>query len=520
MVAAPAPPRPTPVARPAPPVAKSVHVRPAEPVRQAVPVPTPVRAVPTPVQAVPRGGVPVWLHLWPVVFLGIALSVPIVRDVFQKVEPPAPPVIEEATGPIDTTPRIAIKFHDREEDVTLSVGGSVKPADNAADRGETEQAIWEPSMRFGLVTQGAGPVKRLTYEDRGLTNNTVVRLDSREWIFGERPFRRKSDGKELSRAPGQWVQRENRDLGKDPAGRLREGCQSEWLYENEQVHVTQTVELVAGEQSRLFDTCLIRYLIENKDRQPHSVGLRFMLDTYIGANDGVPFTIPGDKELCDTSRQFNRPEEVPDFIQALEHGDLSNPGTIAHVQLKLGGRIEAPSRVTLGAWPNPDLSKQDPRFRQEKTLWDVPVLPIKTLSPADSAVTIYWNDKLLDAGAKREVGFAYGLGNVSSEGSGKLALTAGGSFRPSGEFTLTAYVNNPLPNQTLKLTLPEGFRLVEGELQQSVPPLPPNAASRNIPVTWRIRAGIQEGTFALKVESSNGLTQTQNITIRGSRLFD
>ena len=37
---------------------------------------------------------------------------------------------------------------------------------------------------------------------------------------------------------------------------------------------------------------MVRYQIENKDTQNHKVGLRFLLDTYIGANDGVPFTIP------------------------------------------------------------------------------------------------------------------------------------------------------------------------------------------------------------------------------------
>ena len=48
-----------------------------------------------------------------------------------------------------------------------------------------------------------------------------------------------------------------------------------------------------GEQSRRLDTCLVRYVIENTDVRSHRVGLRFMLDTFIGANDGVPFTIPG-----------------------------------------------------------------------------------------------------------------------------------------------------------------------------------------------------------------------------------
>ena len=82
--------------------------------------------------------------------------------------------------------------------------------------------------------------------------------------------------------------------------------------------MTQFVEVVPGEQSRLLDTCLVRYVIENQDGAAHTVGIRFLLDTYIGSNDGVPFTIPGAANLCDTQMEFNSTAEVPDFIQALE----------------------------------------------------------------------------------------------------------------------------------------------------------------------------------------------------------
>ncbi len=37
----------------------------------------------------------------------------------------------------------------------------------------------------------------------------------------------------------------------------------------------------------------------------HKVGIRVMLDTYIGANDGVPFTIPGKKGFVDTRADFD-----------------------------------------------------------------------------------------------------------------------------------------------------------------------------------------------------------------------
>jgi hypothetical protein len=492
------------------------------------------RPVPGPVEAVPvasygrqgTGAAAVLLALVPLAFLAVALMAVVGRDFLVPGEVPPAPVEEDTRALVDPNPRISVQFHDREEEVELGEGG-VKPG-TGFEAKQTLAAVWEPSMRFGVTMlnepdpNDPSKPKRLTFDERGYTNNTVVRLDGYEWLFGDRPFRQKSDGKLLPRDwPGRWLEREVTDLGSDATGRKRQGTRSVWSYDQQHVLVTQTVEIVPGEQSRRLDTCLVRYKLENKDSQPHKVGLRFMLDTFIGANDGVPFTIPGQQQLCDTKYEFNRPEDVPDFIQALESGDLRNPGTIAHLQLRLGGKLDAPDRVTLGAWPNPQLAKRDPRCKQEKTLWVVPVLPIKTLSPPDSAVTIYWNDRPLEAGASREMGFAYGLGNVSSgEGGGKLGLTVGGSFTPGGEFTLTAYVSNPLPGQTVTLTLPEGFRLTEGELVRPVPPLPPGSASRNSPVTWRVQAASREGQYTLKVQSSTGVSQSLSIRIKGSRLFD
>jgi hypothetical protein len=200
---------------------------------------------------------------------------------------------------------------------------------------------------------------------------------------------------------------------------------------------------------------------------------------------------------------------------------LERPGTICHLQLRLGGKLDPPDRVTIGAWPNPQLATRDRRCVQEKTLWVVPLFPIKTLTPPDSAVTIYWNEKVLEPGTSREVGFAYGLGKVSSsEGGGSLGLTVGGSFTPGGEFTLTAYVSNPRVGQTVSLTLPEGFKVLEGELTQPVPQLPAGSSSRNSPVSWKIRAASREGPFTLKVQSSTGASQTQTVRIKGNRLFD
>jgi hypothetical protein len=474
-----------------------------------------VQEAPQPLEeATPRAGCGV-LALVPVAFLVLGLFVCLVRDAWTWFRSPHGGPDGDAAL-LDGPPLIGLRFHDAPINVTLGTSG-IKPARGAAGGPGRRPAVWKPSMRFGLVMlkendpQRFGQLKRLTFDEQGLTNNCVVRLDGNEWIFGERPF--VDEKGEVGSWPGQWVDHEMaRNLG---AG--RDGKRSVWFYPDQRVLVAQTVEVVASGQSGYRDTCLVRYRIENQDTRAHTVGLRFLLDTFIGGNDGVPFLIPGEKELCDTSKDFSRPELVPDFIQACERESLTAPGTIAQLQFRLGGAIEPPGRVTLGAWPNPLLGRG---CMQEKTKWEVPVLPIKSLQPPDSAVTIYWYDRPMQPKEVREVGFAYGLGKVSGgEGGGKLALTVGGSFLPNGEFTVTAYVNNPAPGQTVTLSLPEGFALSAGAATQTVPPVPPGAARSNSPVTWKVRGPAREGRYTLKVQSSNGAAQTHPVRIRDRVIF-
>jgi len=386
-------------------------------------------------------------------------------------------------------------------------------------------------MRFGIRTTAKGGYKNLTFQSPGTfkpdgtTNNTCLRIDGVDALFGEQPFH-DDDGHALNPDPnpGRWVEREAA-LGTDQGtGRARIGKKSIWLFDGPKIRVTQIVEVVPGEQSGRLDTCLVRYQIDNRDDDSHSVGLRFLLDTYIGSNDGVPFLIPvpgARQQLCDTKMDFDGADKVPDYVQALERENLDDPGTIARLQLKLGGGIETPTRMTLGAWPNPELAHIDPRCRQEKTMWEVPVLPIKSTTPPDSAATIYWEPRELRPHETREVGFAYGLGNVASSSGGALGLTAGGSFEPSGEFTVTALVSRPQSGENATLTLPEngGFKLLDGDETQAVPPLSRDAQSRNSAVTWRIQAPAEGGRFRLDVKLSTGAAQSLNITIKKSRVF-
>ena len=163
----------------------------------------------------------------------------------------------------------------------------------------------------------------------------------------------------------------------------------------------------------------------------------------------MPFTIPGESDLCDTMKDLPsqaRDKKIPDFLQALEKPDLAHPGTIAHLRLKLE-KLEPPARVTLGAWPNEKAARAEQEGRR----------PLDALGCAAAADEVARSRRLghhdllaganpLSPGAKREVGFEYGLWNLASQGS-RLATIVDGAFRPDGELTVVAYVNRSEPEQ-------------------------------------------------------------------------
>ena len=399
-------------------------------------------------------------------------------------------------------PRLGVRFHD-----------AILPDD----------FVSSPSMRFGLgLPDPSDPKKfktKLIFDEHGRTCNVVVRVDRTiDYLWGVEQ--------------GAWRGPIYQPLGKDQEGRQLIGAKAIWARSGPPfITVTQYVEIVPGGLSpdgrkRLLDTCLIYYDITNEDGIAHQVGLRFLLDTFIGTNDAVPFTIAGSKDLCDTMKTFDKAEDVPDFISALERQDLKNPGTVAHLSLKYGAPLEAPTRVTLGAWPASKLRNEPggAAALMQNTRWDVPVLPMALAKDngnpnGDSAVTLYWDDKEIPPTQTRTVGLAYGLGNITGEkGEGQLGLTAGGSVEAGKEFTLTAYVKNPAPGTTITLTLPRNLQLVSGNEKEVVPPIPAGASSPYSPVSWRVKA-TKSGIVPVRVSLSTGPTLLHRLPIRKAGVF-
>jgi hypothetical protein len=313
----------------------------------------------------------------------------------------------------------------------------------------------------------------------------------------------KIDNQEFHAGNGDFAMHNPQPLPPGPNGKKREGQIASW--QTQGLKVTQTIEVVpskpAGKgapgQKRKLDTARITYLVENKDTRPHALEWRVGIDMLINNNDGAlyasPTTHPG-KVLNGVSL---KEKELPEYVQALERPNLQDPGFVAYLTLKHGtsAKVEGPNRIVLtnlGALGNGQ--------------WEVPAQPA-----GDSACALYWPAQTLAPGQKREMVWAYGGGVASNiDNEGKVALALGGSFEPGKLFTVTAYVDDPLPSQTLALELPPGMVRVEGKELQPVPPPSPETGTSL--VLWKARV-LETGTFDVKVRSSTGVTQIKHITI-------
>jgi hypothetical protein len=341
----------------------------------------------------------------------------------------------------------------------------------------------------------------------GQSNSAVLLIDGKARVFG-RPQHGKLDGPVLTFKDKSRV--------------------ASWRFQDEGISVTQTIQLVPGDPievsegvfRRFFDALLVRYTIRNDDVRTRSVGFRFLLDTYIGNNDIPLFTIPGRSGIVRAITDLTG-KEIPDYIQALENPDLKNPGTIVQLNLRLGDRLEFPSRVSLTDFPG----------WNEKFEYEVPVAPVgkavpkgqSPLRPADtritdSAVVLYWNPRPLAPGKTRELGFTYGLGYVG--GMAELTILNPGPVVQGSEFSLVALVADAHKGTEAAIVLPEGLELAAGSKAKiELVPSPKDDAGLTppSPATWQIRAPLA-GRYTIGV-TANGLTTQRVITVRKSNVF-
>ena len=315
--------------------------------------------------------------------------------------------------------------------------------------------------RFAVDTTGGDPSRTsddnqvLIYGSREpWTSFTTVMVDGKPFVFGGPTSRRAG----LGASVGEVVQ-PPRVEGDATAERGSAASRVVCAVRFGDVEVTQQLGFSRNPTTRVKDAAQIIYEITNRGQSPHSVGLRTVLDTMLGANDGAPLRA-GAKAITTATRLVG--QEIPDYWQAFD--SLSQPAVISQGTLR-GDGLTAPDRVEMVDWgtladspwefPFPEGADFTRRGEQEQ----------------DTAVALYWDPRPLNPGETRTYATLYGVGGVSlSPAQLSLGLTAPAEvdyqYEDMKPFLIVAYVENSggfeSRGTVCALDLPRGLKLAEG----------------------------------------------------------
>ena len=264
------------------------------------------------------------------------------------------------------------------------------------------------------------------------------------------------------------------------------------------VKVTENLKIIKGDSGN-DDTLQISYTALNQDSVAHNVGVRVMLDTMLGSNDGAPFRIPEVGEVT-TEREFTG-ADVPLYWEAFEN--LTNVAS-AKARGTLLNSEDMPTRVVFADWGHIN-----------DTPWSFVVNPAYVVT-GDSAVGVYWDPVAVQPGASITRTTFYGLSGMAVVGNVALSLPVttlsveSGSYAPN-PFPVTAYVSNTgtltMSGVTATLTLPAGLVLESGTLAQTIGTV---ARATSKQVSWSVMA-TGEVTGTLTISAS---LQGTNLPVR------
>ncbi|MGH7170365.1 MAG: hypothetical protein ACRELG_08830, partial [Gemmataceae bacterium] len=425
---------------------------------------------------------PAWIHLVPAALLLLAVVIAVVVDLVM------PSAVTPKDDIDDVHPPLAgLKFPDLKD-----------PEPRINVRFDAERERFGVEMPKEKDPNFPDKPKRLTYDDHGKSNNTIIKIDGFEYKFG------------FKTASNRWGGLRGKLKHEEIKEANHKGAVSTMVFTSENVTVAQHVEVVPG-QSGYLDTVLVYYTLKNKDQGKHKVGIRVMLDTFIGANDGVPFTIPGNKGFVNTKAEYSQ-KKIPDYIEVIENpSDPKNPGTVARMGLRL-------------KLPRMDLDDMDKlricRFPGQTAGWDWPAESMQAgrdEKQGDSCVAMYWPYITMNPKETRHVAFTYGLSALDiSEGGGgsTLALSVPASVQPDSDFVVTAYVWNAKKGDKVKLSVPAGLKLANGENAEK----PIEESGARSQVFWHLRSG-DIGKYPLEASKDKTKSKPKTVVVKTTSIF-
>lgn len=153
-------------------------------------------------------------------------------------------------------------------------------------------------------------------------------------------------------------------------------------------------DLLVEESLETIDNSTLIHLTLKNDNPSRTlnVGVRLLLDTMLGDNDGAPIYIPGDG-LQTNEKTYTRANLNFKYWKAYNTAD--KPSIVSTGTLK--GRLSYPDKLVIAEWK-----------KSSKTAWDYTPAGLSILG--DSSVILYYDAAPLAPGKTREIDTFYGGG--------------------------------------------------------------------------------------------------------------
>ena len=344
--------------------------------------------------------------------------------------------------------------------------------------------------RFAIETTGGAPMKTsdkskpLVYgRPKPWTSYTTLQINNTNYVFG-----------------GSTKRRAGQDAN---YGEVTEGpvIKNNQIYTStliENIKVEQILSIVKSNTTGLNDTAQIKYRLTNNSEQIKEVGLRIMLDTMLGKNDGAPFRLAD--QAITTDSLFLK-EELPIFWQAFD--SISNPTVTSQGTFK-GPGVTEPDEVYFADWG----SLADGQWNFDFNPGEEFVR--KGEYEIDSAVAMVWEP--ITIGPDEEVTYVtnYGLGGIEVvPGLLALGITSPSEFtydQNNQYFPVVAYIENTsditAKNVIAEINLPNSFD--GGDEIKEIGNLQSRETTQ---VIWQVRKSAEEipgnMTYSVKVSADN-----------------
>lgn len=325
--------------------------------------------------------------------------------------------------------------------------------------------------RFAVETTGGAPArenddnKPLIYgRPNPWTSYTSLWINSQKYVFGGSTERRAGDEAKYGEVIQEPTIKNNQIITKT-------------RFDN--VIVEQILSIVKSSTTGLADSAQIKYRVINEGDKEEKVGLRIMLDTMLGENDGAPFRL-GENTISTDKLYYDK--QLDDFWQAFD--SISNPQVTSQGSFR-GPDVSTPDKVYFSDWGS-----------LADGVWDFDYNPgqefiRKGEYEIDSAIAMYWVPEIIEAGESKTYITKYGLGGITIvPGILSLGVTSAAEVtldENNKSFPVVAYLENTSEinarNVSLEIKLPDDFTA-----ENSTRNLGDMAAKEISQTTWNVRA--------------------------------